>query len=231
MQHELTRITAHSGCDHTPDNSLAFLRHAALLEADSLEADIRMNAEGHLILAHDEGEADPVLLSDAFRYLGDHGKQSLNCDLKTRGLELAVWELAVEYGMDTRLIFSGSISFDVFEANPWLSRKTNVYLNVEEAIPGIYRQAYSMDNSDCRQIASLLAKLVARLHARCININYRLCRPLFLEELRRYGLAVSAWTVNEEADMKALLDEGVYNITTRNPAAALRLRGNRVREV
>ena len=47
-------ITAHSGCDGTPENSLEFLRTALQSEADAVEVDVRKNGEGKLILSHDE---------------------------------------------------------------------------------------------------------------------------------------------------------------------------------
>ena len=39
-------ITAHSGCDETPENSLEFLRTALQSEADAVEVDVRKNGEG-----------------------------------------------------------------------------------------------------------------------------------------------------------------------------------------
>ena len=43
--------------------------------------------------------------------------------------------------------------------------------------------------------------------------------------MREAGLALSVWTVNEEADIRRFLAGGVKNLTTRNLAAALRLAG------
>ena len=47
-----TLITAHSGADHTEENSVGFLRHAFVTAADAVEVDVRMVA-GELVLAHD----------------------------------------------------------------------------------------------------------------------------------------------------------------------------------
>ena len=46
-----TLITAHTGADSFPDNSLEFVRHAVASEADAFEIDIRKRADGVLIIA------------------------------------------------------------------------------------------------------------------------------------------------------------------------------------
>ena len=96
-------ITAHSGCDGTPENSLEFLRTALLSEADAVEVDVRKNGEGKLILSHDETEEDAVTLEEAFRMAEGIPKKKINCDLKQKGLEEEIYRLALEYGMESRL--------------------------------------------------------------------------------------------------------------------------------
>ena len=47
-----TLITAHSGADHTAENSLEYLQHVFSSSADTAEVDVRMHA-GELVLGHD----------------------------------------------------------------------------------------------------------------------------------------------------------------------------------
>ena len=56
----MCEITAHSGCDGTPDNSMEFVRYALASEGNCLEADIRRNRDGELILSHDETAEEAV---------------------------------------------------------------------------------------------------------------------------------------------------------------------------
>ena len=49
-----TLITAHSGSDGTPDNSLACVEYALSTDADAFEVDVRRLADGTLALGHDE---------------------------------------------------------------------------------------------------------------------------------------------------------------------------------
>lgn len=51
-----TLITAHSGSDGTPDNSLACVRYAISTAADAFEVDVRRLADGTLALGHDAAD-------------------------------------------------------------------------------------------------------------------------------------------------------------------------------
>ena len=65
-------VTAHSGCDSTPDNSLDFVRHALQLQVDALEVDV-WQKEGKLILSHDEPEdMNHPLLEEVFVMVKEH---------------------------------------------------------------------------------------------------------------------------------------------------------------
>lgn len=106
-------ITAHSGCDETPENSLEFLRTALQSEADAVEVDVRKNGEGKLILSHDETQKDAVTLEEAFRMIQGVPKK-INCDLKQKGLEKEIYRLALEHEMERRLIFTGDVNPELF---------------------------------------------------------------------------------------------------------------------
>jgi len=88
-----TLITAHSGCDGTPDNSLEFISHALRSGADALEVDVRAAQDGTLYLSHDRTDAACPKLSQAFPMLRSRPMR-INCDLKQPGLEEAVLALA-----------------------------------------------------------------------------------------------------------------------------------------
>jgi glycerophosphoryl diester phosphodiesterase len=52
----------------------------------------------------------------------------------------------------------------------------------------------------------------------------RVVSPRFVKYAHRAGLKVQVWTVDEEADMRRLLDWGVDALITNNPALAVRVR-------
>ena len=46
----------------------------------------------------------------------------------------------------------------------------------------------------------------------------------FREEYRKSGLKIRVWTVNEEADMKELIEAGITAVITNYPDVAVRVR-------
>ena len=52
-----------------PDNSMEFVRYALASEGNCLEADIRRNRDGELILSHDETEEGGGLAGPVFELL------------------------------------------------------------------------------------------------------------------------------------------------------------------
>ena len=127
-------ITAHSGCEGTPDNSIASIQTAIALGADCAEVDIRMDAQGRLWLTHDLTAFFDGLtpLEDAFSLIRDSGI-AVNCDLKEYGALLPVLSLADEFGIGPeKLIFSGSVDTALLERQPEIARRSRVFLNSEE---------------------------------------------------------------------------------------------------
>ena len=57
-----------------------------------------------------------------------------------------------------------------------------------------------------------------------LNIYQGLVTRQLIEVLKKEGIGVSAWTVNEPSELEWFLQSGVTNITTRNLQKALALR-------
>ena len=209
-----TLITAHSGCDGTPDNSMEFVAHALQCGADALEVDVRGKPDGTLYLSHDLTEDDCPLLIQTFQMLRG-GSVRINCDLKQPGLEESVLDLARSCGAADLLLFSGKVSVEKMAADPEIRART--LLNVrsirpEEGGPSIEEQLEGLRET-CRACGASI-----------INVDYDMCTDPILDWLREAGIGVSAWTVNDEAAARRLLDHGVYNITSRRPGMVLALR-------
>ena len=56
LQQKKTVITAHSGCEGTPDNSREHILAAIASGAEMIEVDVRQAPDGTLILSHDVPE-------------------------------------------------------------------------------------------------------------------------------------------------------------------------------
>ena len=130
-----TMITAHSGADGTPDNSLVFVRHALTLPVDALEVDVRRGADGAPALGHDAAGSDAPRLDEVFALVQAHPSMQINCDLKEPGLEETVYRLALSHGLGGRVVFSGTVDARATEQIPGLQDAVDIYLNLEEYVP------------------------------------------------------------------------------------------------
>ena len=215
----MSKITAHSGCDGTPDNSMEFVRYALGSEGDCLEVDIRKNQNEELILSHDETVEGAVKLSQVFELLKEKPEKKINCDLKTPGLEVSVYQLAKEYGVERQLIYSGTVGISFMETRLKKYPEVQVYWNIENLI----LETDLGRNISMKQIEQAFHTAV-NYSAQCINMEYHMFTDKIIELLKSIGLGSSAWTVNEPDGIRKLMKKGITNITTRNLKTALAIR-------
>ena len=216
-----TLITAHSGCDNTTDNSLAFLIYALTLDVDNVEVDVRLDKKENLIMSHNvQNEADS--LQDAFELLQRYPNKKINCDLKTPKLEQAVCELANEMGVVSQLQYSGEVSHAWIDENP---DKIEWLLNAELLFPEIYSDLHLFDDLNfAKTAAEKTAAIVHKNKASCINISYKIYESIYCRFLIEKNVPLSVWTPSTDDEVIYFLSEPVYNITTRNAAFACKKR-------
>ena len=200
-----TFVTAHAGAMGTAPNTLGSLETLLASGADAVEVDVREKG-GELVLSH-----DPVLpwqkpagLRDALRLLREAPGILMNLDLKESGLSEKALLLAREHGVASRLLFTGDVGEEDFpvilggEVPLWLNEYLLPAEERKDPVPAAERRGFGTLNIDRKRLTDgLLASHSAKL---------------------------SVWTVNGEDELRRLLASGVRNITTRDPALALRLR-------
>lgn len=215
-----TLITAHTGADGRPDNSLEYVTYALGCGADALEVDVRRRPGGGLAIGHDEAGADTLPLAEVLRQTAARPGMKINCDLKEPGLEGEVCRLAEAAGLSGRLILSGTV--DAFCAAPG----AEVYLNLEEYVPDLYLNYREIPNFEL-EAAEKIAAVCAGAGIRTVNAYQGLITRRFARTLEKSGIGLSVWTVNDAWELEWFLDLGVRNITTRKAALALELRARR----
>lgn len=218
-------ITAHSGCDGTPDNSLEYIRHAVTLPIDALEIDVRKTPDGTLVLSHDEilpdGSNVLCTLDEAFALIAPTDL-AVNCDLKPAGLEKAVMDLAEKHGLLQRLIFSGTVSTAIRQEQPEIFEKVQIYINCEELVPEIETRLHAGQAPGDELLMQSL-RICAERGFHVLNLYYKLCTPAVVKLAHELGVGLSAWTVNEEAAIKTMLPYGLHNMTSRKPGLVRQL--------
>lgn len=215
-------LTAHSGCDGTAPNSREYLLYALQSGADAVEVDVRRQGET-LVLSHDAPMAEPVTLREAFVLVQQFPKEQINCDLKTAGLEEAVYCLAKEYGLENRLIFTGEVNPRLFTGENTPFPEVRWFANINNIEPGLEQRIDTMPPEDARKaLLRILQQLTGRRTAG-INWHYSHAQRVW-QEARALGLGISVWTVDDEKDLRHFLALNPTNLTTNRIQLACALR-------
>ncbi|RED59358.1 glycerophosphodiester phosphodiesterase [Cohnella lupini] len=229
-------ITAHTGCMGTPMNSLLSIETGISSGADIIEDDIQVTRDGILVLSHDDtvhlangtenrisgmtfnelsdGLSTPIsTLEQALELLQNAGKM-MNLDLKTDGAIVPLSDLIERLGLLDQVFLTGcqyASALKVQMHNPRLNKLLNVDVRIFQTLS--YVDAI---RQTCEHAQS----------AGCIGLNvpYQLVQPLLLELSADYKLPVYLWTVNEEGLFRQFAEMGVRSITTKDVAAAIRVK-------
>ena len=206
MRQGKTVITAHSGCEGTPDNSMEHVRAAIASGAEMLEVDLRMANDGTLYLSHDAPEdiSKRPQLTDLLGIIAATDGIGVNLDAKEEGLVAPAMEVVRAFGLTGRVIFTGSCTHERALA---ASLGTDVWRNL----------------ADGESIEDGLACILED-GSPCLNVRYSLITKAHQQLLQSRGKGFSAWTLNDEDSLRRYLGMGVVNVTTRRPVLAVKLR-------
>ena len=237
-----TKVIAHRGASgYAPENTLEAFLLAIEQGADGIELDVQLSRDGIPVVIHDE-TIDRV--TDRTGYVKDYTLQELkeltvlkdrfpqysqskiptlkevleavkssgiqvNIELKTGiywypDIEKKVAEIVEETGMKDKIIYSSFNHYSVQRIKEIVPDAETAYLysdvilNVEDyarktKVDGLHPAVYHVKMAD------------------------------FLKGYIESGLNVRVWTVNEEADMKALTEAGVTAVITNYPDVAARI--------
>jgi len=217
-------ITAHSGCDRTEDNSLAFVQYALSLPVDAFEVDVRKNSRGNLILSHDETEESALPLSDVFTLLKEHPEKKINCDLKQEHIEAEVVALAQRCGVSRQLIFTGSVDPELFKKDAVRFPQVIWYANIETFFPdyGLWQRSGVTEAEKTARLEQLLL-LMKDYETAGLNWHFSDAERVW-EKARQLDIGISVWTVNDRQQQEVWLRRKAENITSRNISQLIALR-------
>ncbi len=223
-------ITAHRGSSlSAPENSLSALRAAIADGADVAEIDVQETADGAIVVIHDTDlrriAGDPrgiwqvssaeLETLDAGSWFGPdfageriptlqqaielaRGRILLNIELKFNGHDERLVERVVEIvrreGFAEEAVIT-SLEYPALQG----------VRDITTAIPVGFIVASTVTN-----ITNLAVDFLA--------IDRRLATPAFIRAAQRAGKQVHVWTVNDRGTMQRLIELGVDNIMTDEPA-------------
>ena len=238
----MQRIYGHRGASgYAPENTLEAFELAAKMGADGVELDVHIDASGELVVAHDETvdrvsdgtgwicsmttkelkalhfnqthpeyeKATIPTLREVYELLKPTGL-CINVELKNsrilyEKLEEKCIALADELGMRDRILYSS------------FNHHSMVHIKeIDPSIPcGLLYDATLVEPW----------KYALPLHANAIHPHFsELQIPGEVEAAHAAGLAVNVWTVNEEEDVRSMLERGADIIISNYPDRALKVR-------
>lgn len=233
-------ICGHRGASgYAPENTLEAFSLAIELKADAVELDVHLSRDGELIVAHDErvdrvsngtglicmmslkdlkrldfnslhpeyAAAKAPTLKEVFELIKPSGS-SINVELKNsriryEGLEEKCLDLAAELGMEDRVLYSSFNHHSMLKIKRFnASAKCGLLYDCCLIEPWDYAKRLGMD---------------------AIHPHYSelLLNPDEGEASRKMGLMINTWTVNDERDMKKLVENGANMIITNYPDRAI----------
>ncbi len=224
-----TRIIAHRGFFQsnppTAENSLQALKNAQAIKVYGSEFDVRMTADGILVVNHDEYHAGMEVSENALSSLRTHKL--------TNGEELPTVEQYLELGRRTPELKL------IVELKPAKSKELE-HLIVEKALKLVSEtktenqvEFISFSLNICREIkkrepaypvhylnGDLSPQQLKDEHLDGLDYHYKVLlerHPEWIGEARNLGLLTNSWTVNDTETYKKLQVMGIDFVTTNIP--------------
>ncbi len=240
-----TQITAHRGSSRrAPENTLAAIRAAIEDGADYVEIDVQATSDGRLVLLHDAdlsrtggvnrlirempfdeasrirvgGWFDPAFadeplptLDQAIELCGQRIR--MNIELKLDGLSGRALQSAAEEAV--RIIHARQ-----FARRCVISSLSTEILAAVEAIDPALETGF---------IVGASLGDFSHVEADFYSVNAAQVRSSLVLRLRERGKPLHVWTVNDRRGMWTMLDLGVDNVITDEPAAFMALKRERAK--
>lgn len=206
------KIIGHRGASNHPENTVPSFESAIAQGVDGIELDIRMSADEQLVVVHSSvvgknsvkstAYADFKTLPDGYEVplfedvLKQFGrKTSLDIELKHDGIEEPAVKLIKKY------CNPGKTMVSAFDADS-LSK-------VHELLPAL-QLGYIYNRTQDEE---------AR-HNCPVDVvipQFRLASREMIEDVHEEGLKIWAWTVNDEAEVRRLVNLGIDGLITDHP--------------
>jgi len=227
-------ITAHSGCENTEANSLEYLNLAIESGVDIIEIDVNVTLDKIPVLIHDNcifhnseilkiNETDYetlkkvkkgiLKLDEALKIIKDNGKIA-NIDIKDIKNLYFIADTINRADAVENVFITGCNTYMAYQIKRDLPT-LQVLLNVEMEYPNSSIEIKQKNREAFFNICN-------RAISNCccgININYKDCNEEFVNYVRRRGLLIFVWTVDDIEMMKKFIRQGVDSITTNKVKA------------
>ena len=218
-----------SGRGLAPENTLAAFEKALDIGVDMLEIDVRVTGDGQLIVLHDPSLDRTTDCEGIVRELGlEEIRQADAGDGERIPILREVFDLARHRAPILLEIKSDFIAERVVQAiaEAQFAEQVVVQSFNPQTVERVKRLAPHLPASlligelptaPSRLRARRLVSQVLEIGANTLSIWHATLTPALIEEMRKRGIAVWAWTVDEEITMRDLAMMGVQGLVTNYP--------------
>jgi glycerophosphoryl diester phosphodiesterase len=241
------RVAAHrGGAQLWPENSLLAFRNALGLGVDLVEADVHLTADGEVVVIHDptldrtttgHGPVRDVKLADLLgvRLKAADGTVTAEhlptlrelLDLLRPSSAQLLLEIKVGPGRQPypgieEKVLTLVRDADFLERVSIMAFEADTARRVRTLEPRV-RTVLLVSRTQVERVSGAreLVRLVTAAGAGELGIDHRALTPEIVAAARAARLRVSAWTVNEEADLRRVIGLGVDTVTSDRPDLAL----------
>ncbi len=218
-----------SGRGLAPENTLAAFEKALDIGVDMLEIDVRVTGDGQLIVLHDPSLDRTTDCEGIVREMRlDEIRQADAGDGERVPILPEVFDLARNRASILLEIKSDFIAERVVQAiaDAQIEEQVVVQSFNPQTVERVKRLAPHLPSSlligelpttPSRVRARRLVSQVLEVGANTLSIWHATLTPSLIEEMRKRGIAVWAWTVDEEITMRDLAMMGVQGLVTNYP--------------
>ena len=225
-----------SGAGLAPENTLAAFERAIQVGVDAVEVDVRSTRDGALVVLHDplldrttdrdgpvhEMSLEQVREADAGGWFGPEfvGQKvpilAEVLDLMRRRA-LVVIEIKADHLAEAVLrVVDDLVVADQVVIQSFSFETLRRVKAIDPAAPTALLVG-NLPTSPSRMRARRMVREVLSLGANILNIWHATLTPAFFEEVRKRGLTVWTWTVDEEVVLRDVVQMGVQGVATNRP--------------
>ncbi|MEH6605398.1 MAG: glycerophosphodiester phosphodiesterase family protein [Pseudomonadales bacterium] len=239
-KHQMTVYGHRGAAGEAPENTIAGCRHAIGRGVRQLEIDLRLSAEDELVILHDKTVSRTT--NSRGKVSSFTNKQLAKLDARADG---PLWPNKVDTGiptLDALLTATPEVTHYQLEVKPdSVKMMRTIATLLAEKFPdeeAAERVVITSSNSDFHKILRSTApylqrgmvasrpntfKAAVELECHYYCMHWANCNPYFIRQIKKSGMIISVWTVNETQLIKNLHKMNIPSIITDYPSMALPL--------
>jgi len=231
----MVRNIAHRGYSKKyPENTMLAFRKAILAGCDAIELDVHQSKDGHLMIFHDEELLRTTQIKGVIRDFTAQELKNMDASLVFKGIYenngIPTLEEYFEFIRGQKITSVIELKNNVF-AYPEMEEKIIEMIKHYDLDKNVILCSFSRNSiMKCHYIEPEIetalitdywlhrgGSIAKSLGATYIHPRHLFLQPWVLREMKKAGIFIQPWTVDNRRRMKSLIRSGVHGIITNDP--------------